>query len=143
MSFLAYQNGNSAAFDERDVPSTANKRRSEHAYIVDLIKVLRQHPAGLRRWSVMRAMRRRWDESGRQTTQKFEDEVERAFRRMCVDDDLIKNRECTDATALFFRPEERAGEVWAVHLDRAAAWLEAEHGSLLTQRASNPKEVWR
>lgn len=124
---MTYQNGGTTPFDERDVASNVHKRRSEHAYIVDLIKVLRQNPAGLRRWSVMRAMRRRWDDSGRQTTQKFEDEVERSFRRMCIDTDLIKNRECTDKTALFFRPEERAGEVWAVHLDRAAAWLEAQH----------------
>jgi hypothetical protein len=124
---MTYQNGHIAAFDECDDPSMVHKRRSEDPYIVGLIKVLRQHPAGLRRWSVMRAMRRRWDDSGRETTQKFEDEVERAFRRMCVDTDLVKNRECTDATALFFRPEERAGEVWAVHLDRAATWLEAKH----------------
>ncbi len=124
---MTYQNGNIAAFDERDAQLTVHKRRSEHAYIAELINVLRQHPAGLRRWSVMRAMRRRWDDSGRETTQKFEDEVERAFRRMCVDTDLVKNRECTDATALFFRPEERAGEVWAVHPDRAMAWLKAGH----------------
>jgi len=105
-----------------DEPELATRKlRSEHPYVVDLIGVLRAHPGGLRRWSVMRAMRNRRKDSAGPIPQKFEDEVERVFRRWCAGADNAH-----DCTTLFYRPEERAGEVWAVHGDRAETWLKAE-----------------
>jgi hypothetical protein len=95
-------------------------------YVVDLIAVLREHPAGLRRWSVMRAMRTRRERTGAAIPQKFEDEVERAFRRFCANGDPIKNRSCSAETALFNKPGGKTGEVWAVYTDRADAWLLSE-----------------
>ena len=94
------------------------------ACISDLIAVLGPHPRGLRRWSVMRAMRVRAEKAGRDVSPKFEDEVERVFRRFCEGDSVRANMTDT-AEELFFRPKETAGEVWAVHLARAKAWLES------------------
>lgn len=105
------------------------KQQSEQRTVVELIKVLRTHPKGLRRWSVMRAMRARCEAAGLDVSQKFEDDVERAFRRFCAGADAFKSTNGGADDALFFRPEERAGEVWAVYTDRADAWLDGHGGS--------------
>ncbi len=107
-----------AAAHEFSAPEagTVTKRRSEERLAADLIMVLRPHRSGLRRWSVMRALRARREAAGHDIPQKFEDDVERVFRRFCGD----------NSDAVFFRPQERAGEVWAVNASRADAWLDAE-----------------
>jgi len=94
----------------------------EHAHLRDLSEVLLAHPVGLRRWSVMRAIRTRCQRSGAEISLKLEDDVERLFRRFCSEEnDSIAS--CSSETALFYRPSERAGEVWAVNAARARAWL--------------------
>jgi hypothetical protein len=95
----------------------STKAQAEMGLTVDLIEVLRAHPSGLRRWSVMRAMRNLHEAAGRSVPQKFEDDIERVFRR-------LSSAEGQDA--VFYRPSERAGEVWALHDKQADAWLEAE-----------------
>jgi hypothetical protein len=105
----------------------AEKSRPDRSYLVDLIGVLRSHPAGLRRWSVMRAIRSKRENSGHEVSQKFEDEVERTFRKMCAGMDPIKNTKDSQSSALFYKPQDRAGEVWAVFPDKAEAWLRTEH----------------
>lgn len=102
------------------------KARMERRYVANLIDVLRSHRHGLRRWSVMRAMRARWDDADLPISQKFEDDVERAFRRLCAGAEAFKNGPADDAAAVFYRPEERAGEVWAVRRKQADAWLATE-----------------
>ena len=111
---------------DRESDLAARKLRSELPNVVDLIAVLREHPAGLRRWSVMRAMRAKRERSGASVPQKFEDEIERAFRRFCASAESIKSGSCSAATAFFHKPEGKAGEVWAVFADRADVWLQAE-----------------
>ena len=99
------------------VPTTAGD-----PYVLDeLVKVLSPHPGGLRRWSVMRAIRALRDRSQRPVSLKFEAEIERAFRSSCANWAGGKVPESTNA--LFYRPDGKAGEVWAVHADRAKAWL--------------------
>jgi hypothetical protein len=66
------------------------------------------HRTGLRRSSVMRAIRQ--DRGSREIPQKFEDEVERVFRSHCAG----PGDKFRSGNLLFFRPPERAGEVWAL-----------------------------
>ncbi len=66
----------------------------------------------------MRAMRSRHEAAGRSIPQKFEDDIERVFRRMSL--------RRGSADAVFYRPAERAGEVWALHTEHADVWLHDE-----------------
>lgn len=70
----------------------------------------------------MRAMRKTWKGTEQEISLKFEDEVERNFRYFSADGDCAKYPE-RGHDAIFFRPSDKAGEVWAVHLDRVRAWL--------------------
>ncbi len=103
---------------------TYQHHRVKQSLLHDLIAVLEANPNGLRRWSVMRAMRTRRERAGHEITPKFEDEVERAFRRHCAGD---STRGAAGVGAeLFHRPKEKAGEVWAVYPDRVRAWANGE-----------------
>lgn len=95
---------------------TASARaRSDHAILHELIKVLSLHRTGLRRSSVMRAIRN--DRGSREVPQKFEDDVERVFRTHCGN----PTDKFRSGNRLFFRPPERAGEVWAILPEQAKA----------------------
>jgi hypothetical protein len=100
--------------------------RSEQSIVQELVKVLAPRPGGLRRWSVMRAIRNDRERASRDVPQKFEADVERIFRRFCAGTEACL---CAAGTELFYRPEEKAGEVWAVFPDRAAAWLKMHSGT--------------
>ncbi len=95
---------------------------SERPIVLELVNTLALHPGGLRRWSVMRAIRNERERASRDVPQKFEADVERIFRRYCA------GSEASSGHALFYRPQEKAGEVWAVFFDRAEAWREAQRG---------------
>jgi len=90
--------------------------------VAELVKVLSLHPGGLRRWSVMRAIRAERARTSRPVSLKFEAEVERVFKAACGSD--------TDGS-LFYKPEGKAGEVWAVHAGRADITQQPEttHGA--------------
>ncbi len=104
--------------------SGARRPPPDQSVLIELIKILAAHPGGLRRWSVMRAIRNERERAARDIPQKLEDEVERTFRRFCAESDDAKAHVAADA--VFYRPREKAGEVWAVFPDRAKAHLEAD-----------------
>jgi hypothetical protein len=104
-----------------EIEIAAWPERAEQPIVLEIIRVLKPHPRGLRRWSVMRDIRNNREAASKDIPQKLEANVERIFRRFCAGTDTST---CNARNALFFRPQETAGEVWAVHSDRAAAWLE-------------------
>jgi hypothetical protein len=97
---------------------------ADTASLRDLIAVLTPAPKGLRKWSVMRAIRARRESAGRDIPLKFEADIERAFRRFCAGDPI--QGAAPAGAALFYRPKETAGEVWAVDAEKARSWLDAE-----------------
>jgi hypothetical protein len=86
-----------------------DRRASGPTIVEELVAVLAPHPRGLRRWSVMRAIRKNRESQARGIPLKLEADVERAFRHFCRGDDMS-----VSGTALFYRPAEKAGEVWAL-----------------------------
>ncbi len=104
----------------------ARPRRSDPSCVAELIDVLSQYPGGLRRWSVMRAIRRARENAQRDVPLKLEDEIERAFRKFCADGEFAKAPDDVATSVLFFRLREKAGEVWAVIPDHAKAWTAGE-----------------
>src|ERR1700741_4586052 len=100
------------------------RRPHYRALLNDLIAVLEENPAGLRRWSVMRAMRERRQSAGYEITLKFEDEIERLFREHCVSEPPRDNE-----TRPFFKPKEKAGEVGAGDPARLVDFLEGVHAA--------------
>ena len=95
----------------------AHDRRAARPTIVEeLVAALTPHPGGLRRWSVMRVIRTNREAMAREIPLKLEADVERAFRRFCRGDGIRAS-----GTALFCRPAEKAGEVWALDTRAAAA----------------------
>ncbi len=83
---------------------------SQDSLVAELITVLAPHPAGLRRWSVMRAIRRRRQAAARDIPFKLEADVERTFRLFCAPDGAR-----APGTARFSRPRDAVGEVWALN----------------------------
>ena len=77
--------------------------------VEELVAALAPHPGGLRRWSVMRAIRKGREAVSRDIPLKLESDVERTFRQFCRGDGMRAS-----GTVLFYRPAEKAGEVWAL-----------------------------
>jgi len=84
---------------------------SRQTIVEELVAVLTPHPKGLRRWSVMRAIRKSREAVSREIPLKMEADVERTFRQFCRGDGMHASK-----TALFYCPAEKAGEVWALAL---------------------------
>jgi hypothetical protein len=79
----------------------------------------------------MRAIRKDRERAGQDIPQNFEAEVERMFRRFCADADAAKRGGGAAKDALFFRPAEKAGEVWAILEDRAHSWLDSARAEMI------------
>jgi len=116
----------SLASRDRGAELLAARTRANNSHLRDLVEVLMEHPEGLRRWSVMRAMKARRERAGREVSQKFEDEVERAFRDKCAIEAPAGVEAVPKRGALFYKPKERAGEVWAIIPGRADEWLRSD-----------------
>ena len=115
------------AFWPQEMDFATDRRNStDHLYLLDLVKVLRPHPAGLRRWSVMRRIRACREAAGLPIAQRMEDEVERAFRNHCADSEKSRRHDTAPHTALFHWPQGKLAGVWGVHTDRADAWLKTQ-----------------
>lgn len=111
---------------QRRRTGTGGREGGDSRILAELVAVLKPHSRGLRRWSVMRAMRDNRMRQSRDIPQKFEDEIERVLRRFCADSPDPTGMGCAADSAPFYRPRETAGEVWALHCERAEALLAGE-----------------
>jgi len=96
---------------------------SNQPILGELIAVLKPHPRGLRRWSVMRAIRADRNRASRDIPLKFESDVESVFRKFSAAAIDAHARICAVEEAPFCRPHNTAGEVWALRSGKAEALL--------------------
>ena len=118
---LSYESYRRATDALPELPPAAQ----DNPLVGELVAVLARHPAGLRRWSVMRAVRQAREAKGRDIPLKLEADLERAFRQFCLDETTAAPRKLPEHLIVFRRPKDKAGEVWALHTpatgDRAGA----------------------
>ena len=88
-----------------------DRRASCPTIVEELVAALAPHPKGLRRWSVMRAIRKNREAVSRDIPLKLEVDIERAFRQFCRNDGMR-----APGATLFCRSTEKAGEVWALDI---------------------------
>jgi hypothetical protein len=91
-----------------------DRRGSWPSIVEELVAALAPHPGGLRRWSVMRAIRKSREAGSREIPLKLESDVERVFRQFCRNDSMRAS-----TRTLFCRLPEKAGEVWALDANHA------------------------
>ena len=89
---------NKESFDGSSWPREADfvaerRLQEDRLYLLDLIRVLKPHAAGLRRWSVMRKIRAYREAAGFPSGHRMEDTIERLFRNHCADAAKFKRRE--------------------------------------------------
>lgn len=96
----------------------------ENPYVRDLIEVLMPHPRGLSRRLVLHTLERKRKQTGLPIPEKFEQSVQSAFQRHCVDSLVFKKRKAPEWQGLFSFPQGKGSGIWAVYPDRANAWLE-------------------
>ena len=65
-----------------------DQRASRPTIVEELVAALAPHPKGLRRWSVMRAIRKSREAVSREIPLKLEADVERTFRQFCRGDGM-------------------------------------------------------
>jgi hypothetical protein len=109
LSYDSYRRAAETATPE--LPAAAG----DNPLVAELVAVLARHPAGLRRWSVMRAVRQAREAKGRDIPLKLEADLERAFRQFCLDDTGTATRKLPAHLTIFRRPKDKAGEVWALN----------------------------
>ncbi len=112
----------------RDVQARIAKKelRLEHPYVKDLIEVLKAYPRGLARQMVLHTLEKQRQRAGLPIPAKFEEAVQSSYNQHSVDSMVFKKRNAPPSDGLFYSPHGKGSGIWAVHLDRAAAWLKGK-----------------
>ena len=99
------------------------KRRQEHTYVEDLIRLLLPCKDGLRRSLVLERLERQRRNDGLPIPKNFVQAVQSAYNRNCVDSAVFKKRGLPNSAAPFFSPGGSGSGLWAVDPERAEKWL--------------------
>lgn len=102
------------------------KRKRDNPYVLDLIRVLYPHPAGLHRSKVIDELWRRRGEKDLNMPKEFEKSVQSAFQQYAGEYATFQKRNAKSSDDIFYAPRGKGAGWWAVRLDRADAWLVAK-----------------
>ncbi len=111
------------ALRELEAKEAAKELRRQHPYLMDLIEVLQPYPRGLSRQIVLHTLEKRRQRDGLPIPPKFEQAVQSVYNRHCVDSLVFIKRKTPLSEGLFHSPGGKGSGTWAVHSERAAAWL--------------------
>jgi hypothetical protein len=110
------------------IEATKRLTKSEHPYVADLIDVLRRHPKGRLRRTVIELPWRQREPLGLQMPRTFIETVQNAYNRHADGyAGFLDNREPREKP-LFFSGGKNSG-FWAVDEKAATAWLVAKFPS--------------
>lgn len=106
-----------------EVQSAKNKLKIENPWVLDLIRVLWPYNRfGLRRVDVIDRIRQMRRPKGL-LPKKSESAIQSAFNRYSEDSLVFQKSGMLSDEAIFFSPKGKGSGIWAVHRDRAEAWL--------------------
>ena len=108
---------------EIDEASQLKKRRQEHTYVEDLMRLLLPYRDGLPRSIVLDRLERQRRNDGLPIPRSFEQAVQSAYNQNCMDSAIFKKRRLPSSAAPFFSPEGSGSGIWAVDSERAERWL--------------------
>jgi hypothetical protein len=106
----------------------ARQLKKDNPYLLDLIKILKPFPQGLRRRFVMDRMISNRKARGLDIPEEFEATVQSAYNHHSVDSLVFKKRGAPAADGLFFSPTGKGSGKWALNQERARSWLIARIG---------------
>ena len=100
------------------------RKRKQHTYVEDLIRLLLPYKGGLSRRRVLDMLERQRRKDGLPIPVKFEEAVQSAYNQNCSDSAVFrrKNRPASDAP--FYWPGGAGSGKWAVDAERARNWLQ-------------------
>jgi len=92
--------------------------KRDNPYVVDLIEALAPHPEGLERLHVIRDVGRLRRKKNLPMPKRLEETVQSAFQGYSSQSAAFRG-----GADLFHWPRGKGTGIWAVHLERAKAWL--------------------
>src|SRR5262245_45592392 len=101
----------------------AKKQRQEHPYVLYLIKVLWPYRYGLRRADVIERIWALREPKGLPMPKNFGETIQSSFNHHTSQSAEFIKRGTGSEEDLFFSPKGKGSGIWAVHPDRAEAWL--------------------
>jgi hypothetical protein len=113
--------------EQREKYAAARSLRLENPWVLDLIKVLYPHPAGLRRSIVIHSVLRNRKARGQSLPGTSDETIQSALQQYCVHAAAFKNRKAPVEDGIFHWPKGPRTGVWAIYPDKAQAWLK-RHG---------------
>lgn len=110
-------------FEEAMEALKRKKSRRDNPYVANLIEVLRSAPNGVSRRYVIDILEKQRMKKNLPIPRKFEEAVQSAFNHHTSQSEVFKKRNAPAGDDLFYSPNGKGTGVWAVRIDRAAAWL--------------------
>ena len=115
-------------FQEAMAAHRHRKIRRDNPYVADLIDVLRPYRNGVSRQTAINALEDQRKNKGLPIPAKFSEAVQSAFNHHTSQSYVFKGRNASPADDLFHSPHGKGTGIWALHHDRATAWLRAREG---------------
>ncbi|HEX4370356.1 MAG TPA: hypothetical protein VH019_03330 [Rhizomicrobium sp.] len=102
--------------------------RQRHPYVGDLIRVLLPYPEGVRRALVIFELEKQRRQDRLPIPATFKAAVQSSYNHYSQDSEMFKKRGAPSGEGLFYSPTGKGSGRWAVHPERALAWLKTKLG---------------
>jgi hypothetical protein len=112
-------------FRQIEIERQAKKLRKDNPYALDIIRVLRGRENGLSRQMALHFILKNRGRLKLNIPRTFENTVQQACERFCVDSDVFRAHGAEDENGLFCWPKGAGAGHWAIRQPQADNWLRA------------------